>query len=93
MRKPRLLEITNLPKVTLLLPKVTEHCFGQPSFLLWSLVGSCSMQGREISIARVSSSVVGKGNGSLLQYSCLKNPMDREATVHRVTKSQIRLSN
>ena len=33
----------------------------------------------------------GKGNGNLLQYSCLENVMDREAwwaTVQRVTKSQ-----
>ena len=33
----------------------------------------------------------GEGNGNLLQYSCLVNPMDREtwqATVHGVTKSQ-----
>ena len=32
-----------------------------------------------------------EGNGNPLQYSCLENPMDREAwwaTVHRVTKSQ-----
>ena len=32
----------------------------------------------------------GEGNGKLLQYSCLRNPMDRgawRATVHRVTKS------
>ena len=37
----------------------------------------------------------GEGNGYPLQYSCLENPMDREAwwaTVHRVTKSQIWLS-
>ena len=36
----------------------------------------------------------GEGNGNLLQYSCLKNPMDRGAwyaTVHGVTKSQTRL--
>ena len=35
----------------------------------------------------------GGGNGNPLQYSCLKNPMDRlalQATVHRVTKSQTR---
>ena len=35
------------------------------------------------------------GHGNPLQYSCLKNPMDRgawRATVHRVTKSRIRLS-
>jgi hypothetical protein len=33
----------------------------------------------------------GGGNGKPLQYSCLKNPMDRrdwQVTVHRVTKSQ-----
>ena len=36
-----------------------------------------------------------EGNGSLLQYSCLGNPMDRGAwwaTVHRVAKSQKLLS-
>ena len=38
----------------------------------------------------------GKGNGSPLQYSCLENPMDRQAwqaTVYEVTKSQTQLSN
>ena len=37
----------------------------------------------------------GRGNGSLLQYTCLENPMDRGAwwaTVHGVAKSQTRLS-
>ena len=37
-----------------------------------------------------------EGNGTLLQYSCLENPMDRGAwwaTVHRVAKSQTQLSN
>ena len=36
----------------------------------------------------------GGGHGNPLQYSCLENPMDREAwqaTVHRVTKSRTRL--
>ena len=36
----------------------------------------------------------GGGNGNPLQYSCLENPVDREAwqdTVHRVIKSQIQL--
>ena len=35
------------------------------------------------------------GNGTLLQYSCLENPMEREpwwATVRGVAKSQTRLS-
>ena len=37
----------------------------------------------------------GKGNGNLLQYACLDNPMDRGAwwgTVHGVTKGQTQLS-
>ena len=37
----------------------------------------------------------GEGNGNPLQYSCLENPGDRgawRATVHRVAKSQTRLS-
>ena len=37
----------------------------------------------------------GEGNGYLLQYSCLKNSMDRGAwwaMVHGVTKSQTQLS-
>ena len=37
----------------------------------------------------------GEGNGNPLQYSCLRNPMDRGAwwaTFHGVTKSQTRLS-
>ena len=39
---------------------------------------------------------LGKGNGTPLQYSFLENPMDGgagQATVHRVAKSQTRLSN
>ena len=38
----------------------------------------------------------GGGNGNLLQYSCLENPMDGrtwKATVHGVTKSWTQLSN
>ena len=38
----------------------------------------------------------GEGNGYALQYSCLENPMDREAwwaTVHGVAKNQTQLSN
>ena len=39
---------------------------------------------------------LGEGNGNPLQYSCLRNPMDKRAwwaTVHGVAKSQMRLSN
>ena len=38
----------------------------------------------------------GEGNGNLLWYSCLKNPMDRgawQATVHEVAKCWTGLSN
>ena len=38
----------------------------------------------------------GEGNGNPLQHSCLRNPTNRRAwrtTVHRVAKSQTRLSN
>ena len=38
---------------------------------------------------------LGGGQGTLLQYSCLENPMDGVAwwaTVHGVTKSQTRLA-
>ena len=36
----------------------------------------------------------GEGNGNPLEYSCLENPVDREAwwaTVHRVAKSWTRM--
>ena len=39
--------------------------------------------------------MVGEGNGNPLQYSCLENPMDREAwwaAVHGVARSRTRLS-
>ena len=39
--------------------------------------------------------LVGEGNGTPLQYSCLANPMDGEAwwaAIHGVVKSQTRLS-
>ena len=39
---------------------------------------------------------MGEGNGTPLQYSCLKNPMDRgawSAAVHGVANSRTRLSN
>ena len=40
--------------------------------------------------------IVGEGNGTLLQYSCLENPMDGGgwwAAVHGVAKNWTRLSN
>ena len=44
----------------------------------------------------LSSRDAGEGNGTLLQYSCLENPMDGgawKAAVHGVAKSWTRLSN
>ena len=44
--------------------------------------------GDRSSVPRLRRSL-GEGNGNPLQYSCLENPMDREAwqaTVHEVTK-------
>ena len=39
--------------------------------------------------------IIGEGNGTPLQYSCLENPMDGgawQAAVHGVVRSQTRLS-
>ena len=44
----------------------------------------------------VSSTILGEGNGTPLQHSCLENPMDGGAwwaAVHGVAKSRTRLSN
>ena len=47
------------------------------------------------SFSTLPSIIDGTRRSNQLQYSCLKNPMDRgtwQATVHEVTKSQIQLS-
>ena len=49
-----------------------------------------------VSIFSGLASGLGEGNGTPLQYSCLENPMDTgvwRVPVHRVAKSQTRLSN
>ena len=71
------------------------------SFLLYLLKGSdCSEVKASARNAGDLGSIPGsgrspeEGNGDPLQYSCLENPMDRgawRATVHGVTKSQMRL--
>ena len=51
---------------------------------------------RDVGLIPGSGKSPGVGNGKLLQYSFLGNPMDRGAwwaTVHGVAKSQTRLSN
>ena len=48
---------------------------------------------RDVSLITGSGGLPGGGNGNLLQYSCLENPMDRGAwyaTVHGVAKSRMR---
>ena len=48
-----------------------------------------------MSLYSLLASVFGEGNGTLLQYSCLENPMDGEAwwaAVHGVAKSGAWLS-
>ena len=50
---------------------------------------------RDVGLIPQSRKSPGEGNDSPLQYSCLENPMDREAwraIVHRVAKSQTQLS-
>ena len=45
---------------------------------------------RDMGSISVSGRYTGEGNGNPLQYSCLENPMDREAwqaTVHGVAES------
>ena len=49
---------------------------------------------RDLGLIPGSGRSSGGGNGNPLQYSCLKNPMDRgawQAIVHRVAKSQTQL--
>ena len=54
---------------------------------------ACSAE--DLGLIPVSGRSPGEANGNLLQYSCLENPMDGGAwwaTVHRIAKSQTRLS-
>ena len=65
---------------------------GLPSIFPHSSVGkesACNAAGTGLSPGSGKSS--GEGNGNSLQYSCLENPMDREAwqvIVHGVAKRQ-----
>jgi len=69
---------------------------GVPPGSLGSPGGPASAGGiREAGSILGSGRSLGGGNGTLLQYSCQNNPMDRGAwwaTVHGVAKSQTRLS-
>ena len=57
------------------------------------LINICLVSLVDLLLSTVS---CGEGSGTLLQYSCLENPMDRGAwwaAVRRVAKSRTRLSN
>ena len=79
------------------LPLISPRKFSDPSFHLSGFPGgsdgkeSACNAGDLGSIPRLGRSS-GEGNGSPLQYSCLKNPMDGGAwqnTVHGVTESDM----
>ena len=60
-----------------------------------SVISANARDERETGLILVSGRSPGEGNGSLLQFSCLENPMDRGAcwaTVDGVSKSQELLS-
>ena len=84
-------------------PDTTERLIWSDLIWKWNLGLSCGSDGKESAcnagdLASIPGSgrSPGEGNGSLLQYSCLENSMDRGAwwaTVDGVAKSQTRLSN
>ena len=54
------------------------------------MVKNSSANAEDMGLIQRSGRSAGEGNGYLLQYSCLENPMDRGALwaiVHRVAKS------
>ena len=54
-----------------------------------NLLASAGDDVRDVGSVPGSGKSPGEGNGNPLQYSCLENPMDREAwqaTVHRLAK-------
>ena len=60
-----------------------------------SVVNNMLEKARDTDSISGSGQSAGEGKGSLLQYSCLGNPMDGgdwQATAHRVAKSQTQLS-
>ena len=70
------------PLLDLMMIECSLWCLAGEKWLLSKNVLSCS-------------NASGEGNGTPLQHSCLKNPMDRGAwwaAVHGVAKSQTRLS-
>ena len=68
---------------------VLSHWASQVVLVLKNL-SACAGDVRDVDSIPGSGRSPGEGNGNPLQYSCLENPVDREAwwtTVHRVAKS------
>ena len=73
--------------------KIRES-YREASLVAQAVKNSCANAG-DPGLTPGSKRSPGERNGTPLQYSCLKNPMDREAwqaTVHGVAKSWTRLS-
>ena len=68
-------------------------CFHVLAIVNYSAIGEESAcNAEDLGLIFGSGRFPGGGHGNSLQYSCLENPMDRAATVHRVAKSWTRLS-
>ena len=84
-------------RATLLLNRINYHLLHFPEFGFpcSSEVKVPACNAGDVGSIPGSGRSPGEGNGNPLQYSCLKNPMDggaRWATIYRVAKSRIRLS-
>ena len=75
-----------------MVPRATHLTGGVPG---GSVIKNPPAQAGDAGSTPGSGRSAGEGNGNLLQYTCLENPMDRgawRATVHGVTRSQACLS-
>ena len=72
--------------------ELRSHVFGAPQVVLVVKNPPTNAGNvRDVSSIPGSGRSLGEGHGNPLQYSCLENPMDREAwrtTVHKITKFQ-----
>ena len=84
-----------MPKVIELRKYLVILFSSNEAFLMAQMIKNLPAHARDVCSVPGSGRSPGGGNGSLLQYSYLENPMDRRtwwATVHGVTKSQAQLS-
>ena len=82
-----------LPWISLIMIILAKHV---EILCCWKCgLGRGGGHGEDISFIMESRILLGEGNGTPLQYSCLENPMDEGAwwaAVHGVAKSRTRLS-